>query len=216
MLAFVGTTVKKPEIMAQIQAHADADEIIKGQYWQDGKGCGVGCTIHSGDHAEYEPRFGIPQMLAHFEDCIFEGLPDSVSKEWPMRFMGAIKEGSDLSLVGWKFLHWMMTDTVNIAGIKHELVRDSVKNCADIIASLARGEEVDEASAVAAARATSKAAGGVWEAAISSAAWARSAEDEAAGWAARAAESMALSESAWIKMADKLISFIEDAPEPRI
>jgi hypothetical protein len=134
MLAFTGTTISKPEIIAQLEAHADADEIVKGQYWQDGRGCAVGCTIHSGDHAEYEPRFGIPQMIARLEDCIFEGLPDIAAKEWPLRFMWAVRPGSDLSLVGWQFLHWLLTDKTVNPGIDHPLVRDAVRQCADFLA----------------------------------------------------------------------------------
>jgi hypothetical protein len=64
LIAFRNTAIDKPTILAQLSAHAKADEIIKGQYWKDGKGCAVGCTIHSGNHAEYERRFGVPQMLA--------------------------------------------------------------------------------------------------------------------------------------------------------
>src|SRR5712692_7450214 len=60
MKAFVDTTWTKSAIMKQLRKHAKADKIEKGYYWEDGKGCAIGCTIHSGDHAEYEPRFGIP------------------------------------------------------------------------------------------------------------------------------------------------------------
>src|ERR1044072_1819388 len=148
MLAFVNTTVTKPEIIAQLQAHALADEIVKGQYWEDGRGCAVGCTIHSGDHFEYEPRFGIPQMLARLEDCIFEGLENDLAKDWPLRFMNAAKQGSYLSLVGWKFLHWLITDKNVNPGIDHALVRDAVKQCANVLADLARGCPLNESAAM--------------------------------------------------------------------
>jgi hypothetical protein len=153
MLAFVGTTVSKPEIIAQLQAHAAADELVKGQYWQDGKGCAVGCTIHGDNHAEYEPRFGIPEMLARLEDCIFEGLPNGSAKEWPLRFMGAVQPGGDLSSVGWKFLHWLLTDKSITPGIEHPLVRDAVRQCADVLALLAKGERINGSEASAAASA---------------------------------------------------------------
>ena len=96
MRAFVGTTVTKAAVLEQLRAHAKADEIIKGRYWEGGKGCAVGCSIHSGQHAEYEPRFGIPQVLARLEDCIFEGLSNKKAKAWPVRFMSAVPEGADL------------------------------------------------------------------------------------------------------------------------
>ena len=47
LIAFKNTTVTKPVILKQLRAHAKADEIVKGLYWENGKGCAVGCTIHS-------------------------------------------------------------------------------------------------------------------------------------------------------------------------
>ena len=82
MLAYNSDPNVKRAILRQLAAHREADEIVKGQYWENGKGCAVGCTLHSGEHVEYESRFGIPQMLARLEDAIFEGLPNEVSKEW--------------------------------------------------------------------------------------------------------------------------------------
>lgn len=134
MLAFTNTTHTKDQVLTQIRAHAEADEIVKGQYWENGKGCAVGCTLHSGNHVEYEFRFGIPQMLAHLEDCIFEGLPNGTAKQWPERFMLAVRPGTDLSRVSWRFLHWVLTDESVNPGITHPLVKDAVKQCADVIA----------------------------------------------------------------------------------
>ena len=134
MLAYHNDPALKSAILLKLHAHAEADEFIKGKYWENGKGCAVGCTIESGEHVEYEKRFGIPQMLARLEDCIFEGLPNGDAKLWPEQFMGAIKPGSDLSRVGWQFLHWILTDSTLNPGIEHVLVRDAVKQCADVIA----------------------------------------------------------------------------------
>ena len=64
----------KEAILLQLCQHYDADEIIKGIYWEKGKGCAVGCTIYSGNHAEYEDRFGIPKVLARLKDKYFEEL----------------------------------------------------------------------------------------------------------------------------------------------
>src|SRR6201986_1912331 len=122
LIAYHGNPKEKSAILAQLRRHAEADEIVKGQYWEDGKGCAVGCTIHGSDHALYEPKFGIPQMLARLEDTIFEGLPNSDAQQWPIAFMKAIKPGADLSLVGWKFLHWLLTDETVNPDINHILV----------------------------------------------------------------------------------------------
>ena len=185
LLAYHGKPAVKTAILAQLARHREADELVKGKYWQGGKGCAVGCTIHSDDHAEYEPRFGIPQMLARLEDAIFEGLPNGQAKAWPERFMGAIKPGADLNCVGWQFLHWLLTDDAINPGINHPLVRDAIRQCADVLVPLTKGEPVDESAA--------------WSA--ESGASAESAES-----AARSAES-----AAWSKMADRLLELIEAA-----
>ncbi len=135
MLAYHNDAAIKSGILAQLAAHRSADELLKGKYWENGKGCAIGCTIHSGNHIEYEFRFGIPQMLAHLEDCIFEGLPAAEAAAWPERFMGAIRPGADLSLVGWKFLTCLLTDASVNPGIEHPLVRSAVAACAKILAA---------------------------------------------------------------------------------
>jgi len=108
MLAYHNDPVIKADILAQLQAHYDADEIVKGRYWQNGKGCAVGCTIYGNDHAEYERLFGIPRELAYLEDKIFESLPNSDAMGWPLRFMNAIAPGADLALVEPKFNRWVL------------------------------------------------------------------------------------------------------------
>jgi hypothetical protein len=195
MLAYHGNEAEKVSILAQLRAHHDADEIIKGHYWEGGKGCAVGCTIHSGNHAEYETRFGIPQALARLEDTIFENLPNGTAKEWPLRFMGAIKPGADLSRVSWQFLHWLLTDEAVNPGINHPLVRDAIKQCADVLIPLTKGQKTDESAESAARSAERSAASAAWSAA-------RSAES-----AASAAASAAWS-AAYLKMADKLIELL--------
>ena len=108
--AYHGDPAAKAAIIAQLEAHRAADQLVRGQYWESGKGCAVGCTLHSGNHAEYEPRFGIPVALAHLEDRIFEGLPNARAMLWPVEFMASIPVGADLSRVQWQFLHWLLTE----------------------------------------------------------------------------------------------------------
>src|SRR5882762_5895836 len=170
MIAYHGKEEVKTAILAQLQKHAAADEIIKGQYWQDGKGCAVGCTIYSGNHAEYETLFGIPQMLAYLEDRFFEVLPNAEAKAWPIRFMSAIRPGADLSRVGWQFLHWILTDETVNPGIHHPLVASAVKQCAALV-------EIGLKNAAWSAEAVAEAA--------ESAAWAA----ESAAWSAESTRS---------------------------
>ena len=110
MLAYHNDPTQKDAILAKLSAHRLADELVKGHYWENGKGCAVGCTIESGNHAEYEHRFGIPRILARLEDRIFEGPPNGSAKEWPEQFMGAIRPGADLSMVWPRFALWLLTE----------------------------------------------------------------------------------------------------------
>ena len=215
--AYHGSEWNKVAILAQLRRHAEADEIIKGQYWENGKGCAVGCTIHSGKHAEYEPRFGIPEMIARLEDVIFEGLPNGESKKWPIDFMSAITPGADLSCVGWQFLHWLLTDEKVNPGINHPLVRDAVRQCADVLVSLTKGEPVDRSAAWSAARSAAESAVNAEDAARSaanaaeSAAYAAYAAESAASAAVNAAWSAARS-AAYVLMAAKLLELLRAAP----
>lgn len=110
MIAYLNQPKIKINILRQLRAHTKADELVKGKYWEGGKGCAVGCTIHSGEHCKYEPRFGIPRVLAKLEDNIFEGLPNGQAKAWPVRFMEAVKVGTDLGVVWPQFALWMLRD----------------------------------------------------------------------------------------------------------
>lgn len=147
MLAYHNKPEIKEALLAQLKAHRLADEIIKGVYWENGKGCAVGCTVHSGYHTEYETKLGIPIMLARLEDVIFEGLPNEVAKLWPERFAEAINVGADLSLVGWEFQYWLLTTEAVNLGINHPLVKDAVRQCADLMNTLRLGGEVTAESA---------------------------------------------------------------------
>jgi hypothetical protein len=193
LVAYHAESSEKNAILEQLRAHAAADEIIKGQYWEGGKGCAVGCTIHGSDHSKYETRFGIPQMLAKLEDCIFEGLPNERAKTWPIEFMSAIAPGADLSRVGWQFLHWTLTDNQVNPGIDNPLVRDAIKQCADVLVPLTKGETLDESAARSAAESAARSAA---ESAARSAAWSAESAARSAESAAWSAESAARS-AAW-------------------
>ena len=104
MIAFHGKQEIKEKYLARVLAHQKADEIIKGKYWNKGKGCAVGCTIHGSEHSRYETELGIPTWLARVEDRLFEGMSNEKAKEWPARFLKAIKPGVDLEQAKAPFL----------------------------------------------------------------------------------------------------------------
>src|SRR5882724_7971251 len=94
--AFHGDPAIKAEYLARVLEHEKADEIVHGKYWEGGKGCAVGCTLHSADHMDYESKLGIPVALARLEDTLFEGQPNGQAKSFPARFLSAIKRGADV------------------------------------------------------------------------------------------------------------------------
>ena len=97
MQAYLGDAELKRKLVAEITAHEQADQIIKGTYgqiYQDGaptwKGCAIGCALHSlnrlqgqeeeartADHQRLEDELGIPVELAYHIDMLFERLPDA-------------------------------------------------------------------------------------------------------------------------------------------
>ncbi len=103
----------KETLVAQVQAHYDADEIIHGKYWEDGKGCAVGCIVHSSQHQKFDAIFGEGgESCAYLLDALFELMPNCTAKELPRRFVGAIKPGADLRMVVPQWIYWTLTTDV--------------------------------------------------------------------------------------------------------
>src|SRR3990172_5460305 len=134
MRAFHNDPAIKQKYIERVKAHSLADEIIHGKYWENGKGCAVGCTIHGQDHGLYETELGIPQILARLEDRIFEGMQNGDSKEFPLRFISAIEPGDDLSFVWPQFAHWLLVDPEDgvIKFAKTDKAREAIWAVADL------------------------------------------------------------------------------------
>ena len=113
LIAFRGKQAVKEKYMRRLRAHYKADEIVQGTAWERGKGCAVGCTLHRYEHKAYETELGIPVAIAHLEDRLFESLPLSEAKEFPISFLDSIQVGADLSGVVPRFLHWLIIDDVD-------------------------------------------------------------------------------------------------------
>ena len=141
MKAFHGKQSIKDEYMNRLKDHRERDEIVKGQYWEHGKGCAVGCTVHSNNHKAYEEELGIPMVLARLEDSIFEGLLNEEAKEFPLNFLSAINVGADLSSVGDKFLHWLLVDKIH-GVIQYVEDKKIVQSVADLYKKKIDGEYI--------------------------------------------------------------------------
>ncbi len=145
LIAFHGKKEIKTEYLNRVKAHQKADEIVKGKYWEHGKGCAVGCTIHGGDHGRYESELGIPRIIARLEDGIFEGLPAKEAKAFPAKFLNAITPGADLSQVGDKFLHWLLVDPVDgvIKYANTDRIKKAIQDVGDMYARKISGEIIN-------------------------------------------------------------------------
>lgn len=221
--------IRKKDALAAVRAHRKAEHLTKGNYWDGGRGCAVGCLLHDfapgkeSEHALYEPLFGIPQGLARLEDTIFESLPEAEAQRWPERFLRAVPAGADLSRVQWRFLRWLLRDSGLLDGGGREDVRDAIDGVIAVLENPCEGRPIDRNAARSAAANAESAARSAEGAARSAAKSAESAaesamEDEArsaaidvANAACSAAESAAES-AAWRRMAGRLIVEIRAAP----
>ena len=93
MKAFHGDPKVKEKYLARVKAHYEADEIIRGSYWDGHKGCAVGCTIHGNRHKAYEDELGIPEWMARLQDTLFERMSFERHKRFPIEFIESIPEG---------------------------------------------------------------------------------------------------------------------------
>lgn len=110
MKTFHGDPAIKERYLARVEAHRQADELVKGATGQGGKGCAVWCTLNAYNHEAYEDQLGIPMGIAYLEDEIFENLPLGQALTWPSRFLEAITVGSDLSKVYAQICLWQYWD----------------------------------------------------------------------------------------------------------
>lgn len=142
LVAFHGKAEVKEMYVSRVQLHAAHDEIIQGQYWEHGRGCAVGCTIHGNEHSRYESELGIPRQLAYLQDRIFEGLSNEEAKGFPLAFLAAIHVGADLSLVVSRFMVWMLADEKDgvIRFAKRDETKAAIQKVADLYKRQVAGE----------------------------------------------------------------------------
>ena len=240
MKTFHNDIAIKEKYVARVKAHQEADKIIKGKYWEEGKGCAVGCTIEGNKHNRYETELGLPEWLARLEDILFEGMPNEDAMKFPLRFLEAIPVGVELDKVKWQFSAYLMKENIervlllNIDEILKEQVLKAIKDVLSLNenaietgiwdASAARSvESVAKSARSAAESAAESVAESVAESAWSAESAASSAAEsvaesawsaEAAAWSAArsagSAESVARS-AAFLKHSKKLLELLRKA-----
>lgn len=198
----------KADLLAQVLAHREADQLIHGIYWQHGKGCAVGCMSHTDrqPHAVLARRYGIDERLFHLCDAIFENLPNEESLVWPERFVEALPVGRDVSLAWHKFSAWLLSESglltitrQNRAAI--ERVRTlHIRAIDGNVPSAVEWEHARAEARLAESTAWSAAAVAAQPAAAAAAA-------RATAWSA----AQSAVDSAWQRMSDKLVEVLEAA-----
>ena len=100
MKAFHGKQSIKDKYVSRVQEHIRLDNLVKGETGDNGKGCGIACTLDMVyDHSLYPIEMGIPEWMARLEDLLFEGMSLEKSKTFPELFLKAIAVGVDLEKV---------------------------------------------------------------------------------------------------------------------
>ncbi len=229
MRAFTDTTMTKPELVAEMKWHQEQDNFMKGTYSDlGGKGCAVGCAIMSlnkkknlniyvGSHDSYEPHFGVPAWLARLEDEIFEGVSIERSKIWPVEFIEAINEGSDLEKIKKPFIALVLKSTLkNFDHKKYPEVKAAIEGSIKFWETEYESEAAESAAESAAEPAARSAAESAAEpaarSAAESAAW--SAAWSAAESAAEPAARSAAESAAWSAARSAAWSAARSAAEP--
>ena len=238
MLAFHNNPELKEKYIKRVKAHYDADEIIQGACWENGKGGAIDCTMEIDDddvsvHEEMEKALGIPRSLVYLEDRLFKGLKNKEAKIFPLRFLDAIKVGSDLSLISPKFVFWLLTEKEGLIKYASPERKRAIKQVARLFKKLISGKTVtteEWLAAVAGAEAklaelsAEEASGGRWlvsRAATSAAEWFGEKEADSERLFIRKAagaetsneeyqEKIVKRYAAYKKMADRLIELLEE------
>jgi hypothetical protein len=98
-------TKNTQQLAQEVKKHIDADSVTQGYYWEDGKGCFIGCLAHGNDVQQLSVTYGLSVGLTRICEAIFEGLSPEDAKQFFADFPDAIGyDGKNLSLVLWQFL----------------------------------------------------------------------------------------------------------------
>ena len=153
MIAFHGKQEVKDFYLARAKAHFAADEIVHGQYWEDGKGCAVGCLIHSNSHSQLAKEINIPIEMAFLIDGLFEGMSNGTAKSFPVRFIESIPVGAELDCVIDRYLLALLSDNDHGVIISaNNRTRKPIQDVIDLFARQVSGHgvpTVDEWTAAA-------------------------------------------------------------------
>ena len=110
--AYFGSKNIKQKYVVRMKAHIAADQLVHGSYWENCKGCAIGCVVEkaSDPHEQMQRELNVPMPVIYLYEKIFESLTGPRDMQFPLQVLQAITEGSDLSLVAPRLMHWLLTD----------------------------------------------------------------------------------------------------------
>ena len=150
-------TQNMTEFAATIKAHAAADLIEQGKYYDEktGRGCFIGCLAHGNDIDLIATKYGLPMPLTRLLEHVFERLDADNARAFFAAIPDAIGgDGRDLGRVHWAFLG----DTLRRMPPQPTDIQAVIDPVIEGMDRLARGEDWPEAAAMAAAEAAEAAA----------------------------------------------------------
>ena len=168
MIAYHDDKKVKDKYVKRFRAHMKADEVVQGVSWESNgttRGCAVGCTLNKYSHKAFETELGIPEDVARLLDTLFEGLPAKDAPKFALDFLLAVKPGSDLTRIRFKFCAFLMREAlVRVEGLT--LAAELKKQVLDAVrGSLKLNEEEVPLESAAWSAAWSAARSAAWSAA---------------------------------------------------
>ena len=124
MKAYFGKKTIKQKYLTRMITHRKADQLIHGTYWENNKGCAIGCITHSSCHSKFETELGLPIWLAHLVDWLFENMPNGKAMTFPERVLEAIPVGAPLELTYSKFCIFLLKEICK--NTDHLLVKNAI------------------------------------------------------------------------------------------
>ena len=144
LLAYTGSQYTKAQAVALMQEHRRLDHLMQGVYTRGHgasfKGCMVGCAA-GGKHDLFAPLFGIPPILAHLADALFERLTLEGGKNFAVDFFQVIPSGANLSRVYPAFAASLLEDALKTLPADHKVTR-AITGIYALFKKLASGFEV--------------------------------------------------------------------------
>ncbi len=194
LIAYHGSQEIKDATVARMVGHIEADELVRGLGFENGRGCAVGCTLNKYEHKAFETELGIPEWVAHLNDTLHENTSDDVWPTLQLRFLRAVEPGMSFDGLDFKiksFIQARNIERVQGLDISETLKAEVIKSIQTVKVLCDEFSEDDELWSAAESAA--------WSAAESAARSAESAAESAARSAESAAESAESAEwsAAW-------------------